>query len=508
MFTSHVSKLRPNKIQSSKMEDWLDSLRFVWNWMLTDRELAYHASFIQGSYCILKWKSECSPLTCSPSKGSQFGYPWKDNGGISKRKQDEDGKPKKVSPRRSALETQITYLPELKSSYAFLKKINSTVLQQIVKRLNDAFDGFFNKGKGYPRFKNRSNFRSFQYATGVAVDGNKIYLPGLGWMRFYKSRDIPDGFDIKTVTIRRKLDGWYVSLRLENKSVPDFPILPDTEVRTATGLDMGLGKLVYLSDGSVIDNPRFATSPQAKRTFKIRQRRVSRKKKGSKNRKKEAKKVGKLHQQIADKRNAYQWSVANKIVSKADATIIEDLNIAGMRRRAKPKQDDNGNYIKNGQSAKRGLNRSMSDAAWGELISKLEYTAAKQGKRVYKVNPKHTSQQCSVCSHIDASNRNGEKFVCTNCGHVDDANLQAARNVKYRGVDVYSLVLKTKPKFNVRVDCPEPRQLMLFETPTPELTGDKRRKQPSRNGKRVVPGNLNVSVQLTLWDISANAFLG
>ena len=502
MFNSYVFKLRSNEIQSSKMHDWLNSLRFVWNWMLTDRELAYHASFVQGDYCILKWKSECSPLTCSPSKGSQFGYPWKDNGGVSKRKQDDDGKPYKVNPRRSAVETQITYLPELKRFYSFLKKVDSTVLQQTVRRLNDAFDGFFNKGKKYPRYKNRSSFRSFQYATGAVLDGSKIYLPSVGWMRFYKSRDITEGFDIKTVTIGQKFDGWYVSLRLENKSVPDFPAILDTEVRTATGLDMGLGKLVYLSDGSVIDNPRFATSPQAKRTLKIRQRRVSRKKKGSKNRKKEAKKVGKLHQQIADKRNAYQWRVANKIVKKADATIIEDLNIAGMRRRAKPKLDDNGNYIKNGQAAKRGLNRSMSDAAWGELISKLEYTAAKWGKRVYRVNPKHTSQQCSICGHIDASNRNGEKFVCTNCGHVDDANLQAACNVKRRGVDVYGLILKTKPKTKVRRDSAEPRQLTLFETPTLELTRVKRRHPAARKSKQRQPGNLMVQLSLFHQDIS------
>lgn len=484
------------------MDEWLNSLRFLWNWLLVDRELAYHASFIQGDYCILKWKSECCPLTCSPSKGSNFGYPWKDNGGISKRKKDENGNPKKVNPRRSALETQTTYLPELKKQYPFLLNIYSTVLQQLVQRLDDAFNGFFNLGKGYPKFKNRSNFRSFQYAPGgVEVKGSKIYLPGLGWVRFHKSREIPPQCTVKTVTIRRKADGWYVSLRLEDKLVPAFPVKTDSEINTAVGLDMGLGKLIYVSDGSAIENPRFATSKKAKRTLKIRSRRVSRKKKGSKNKRKSAQRLARLHKKITDKREAFQWKAANKIAVKADAIFIEDLNIAGMKRRAKPKQDENDNYIKNRQSAKRGLNRSMSDASWGDLISKIEYTAAKSGKATFKINPRHTSQQCSVCNHIDRSNRNGEKFACVNCGHIDDANFQAARNIKRRGVEELRLAIKQIRKQKVRGDSPEPKQLNLFETPTSELTGGQRRKQSSRKGKRAVPGNLGLQLNLFNQDI-------
>lgn len=267
---------------------------------------------------------------------------------------------------------------------------------------------------------------------------------------------------------------------------------------------MGLGKLVYVSDGSAIDNPRFATSKKAKRTLKIRSRRVSRKKKGSRKKRKAAQKLARFHKSVADKREAFQWKVANKIAKKADAIFIEDLNIAGMKRRAKPKQDENGNYVKNGQSRKVGLNRSISDAAWGDLISKIEYTvrrvptvwfppygssetrrAAKSGKATFKINPKHTSQQCSVCNHIDRSNRNGEKFVCVNCSHIDDANFQAARNIKRRGVEEHQLVIKQIRKQKmVRRDSSEPKQLNLFETPTSESTGGQRKKPGARKSKR------------------------
>ena len=103
-------------------------------------------------------------------------------------------------------------------------------------------------------------------------------------MRFYNSRSIPEGFQVKTVTVGQKADGWFVSVRIEDKTVPDFPVIPHSEITSITGCDMGLTKLVYLSNGSAIDNPRFATNKKTKRLMKIRQRRISRKQKGSKNR--------------------------------------------------------------------------------------------------------------------------------------------------------------------------------------------------------------------------------
>ncbi|WP_414585134.1 RNA-guided endonuclease InsQ/TnpB family protein [Scytonema sp. PCC 10023] len=238
---------------------------------------------------------------------------------------------------------------------------------------------------------------------------------------------------------------------------------------------MGLTKLVHCSDGSDFDNPRPSTSKKGKRTLKIRQRRLSRKNIGSANRKKEAQKVARLHKKYADKRTAYQWLVASKIVRKADAISVEDLNIKGMKARCKPKPDDvkQGRFLKNGQSAKRGLNRSISDASWATLIEKIQYAAAKLGKSFFKVDPKNTSRTCSKCGVVDALSRFGEKFVCTSCGYEAHADKQAAINIKTRAVQQNGLVIKRMIK--VRRDSAEPKQLTLFETPNPELTGIKRR---------------------------------
>lgn len=154
-----------------------------------------------------------------------------------------------------------------------------------------------------------------------------------------------------------------------------------------------------------------------------------------------------------------------------------------------------GRFLANGQSAKRGLNRSIADASWSELISKIEYMAAKSGKVVFRVNPRHSSQECFHCHHVDPSNRDGEIFLCTRCGHIDDANLQAARTIKFRAIEQNNLVIKVIKK--VRRDSPEPKQLSLFETPTPQLIGAKR-KHPGalKKSKRREPGNLGEQLDL------------
>jgi putative transposase len=426
------------------MDGWLDMLRSTYNWSLADRIAQYNQQFIQGDYCDIRTKVEACPLTCFVSKNGASGEPWKDV------KTDKNGNIK--NPRRSAGDIQITALPYLKKARPWFAEIDSTVLQQNVKRLDTAYKNFF-EGRGFPKFKNRSNFTSFTYQMGVKAQGNKIYLPKLGWMRFFNSRSIPTGFTIKAATLRKRQDGWYVSIRIEDKTIPDHVKKPLNEVKASTplgfnpersrrvnsilGCDLGITKLVHFSDRYQIDNPRFSTNKKARRTLKIRQRRINRKVKGSKNRKKAANKVGRFHKKITDKRTAYQWSVANTIVSrKVDAIALEDLNVSGMLRRCKVKTDKKtGRFLKNGQSRKKGLNRSISDASWSDLILKIEYLAVKQGKVVIKINPKYSSQECRNCGHTDKSNRDGEKFICTECGYHEHADIGAAKTIRDRGLE-------------------------------------------------------------------------
>ncbi|NEO97677.1 MAG: transposase [Symploca sp. SIO2E9] len=481
MILSYVYKLRPSGSQSAKMDLWLNMLRSHYNWCLSDRIQTYHQQFLQGDYCHLRSKAEACPLTCCVVKNGATGNPWQNSG-----------------KKRNAGTIQDAALVELKAARPWYKSIDSDVLQRNLARLNIAYQNFFN-GRGFPAFKNRSNFRSFEYKPkGVKLMGNKVYLPKIGWMRFFNSRSIPDGFAAKSVTIRKKTDGWFMSVRLEDQSVPKLLALPISKIKTAIGLDLGLSKLVHCSDGSDIANPRFATNKTTKRLLKIRQRRLSRTKRGSRNRKKQAVRIASLHGQIANRRNAYQWFVAHKVVKKADAVVVEDLNIRGMSKRCQPKPEaGTGRFLPNGAAAKRGLNRSILDASWGNLIAKIEYVAEKSRKVLLKVNPRHTSVTCSACGFVDKTSRVRERFICSNCGHFDHADKQAARNIKHKAVVEYGLNL-----IKVRRDSAKPKQLELFETPSAELTAPQRRQSDALLGNRRVPGNLGRQLNLFSQDIS------
>ncbi len=470
--------------------------RANYNYNLADRETTYRTRFAMGEYCDLRSYSAACPLTCPISPNSATS----DTGEVYKTSK------KGQSKRKTAEEIQITNLPVLKKVRPWYKDVDSTVLQQNVKRLDVAYKNFF-AGRGFPKYKNRSNFKSLTFATGVKITGNSIYFPKLGWIGFHNSRSIPDGFRIKSATVRLKADGLYVSVKVDDPSVPNFPVKKNEEVRTVVGLDMGITKLVHCSDGSQFDNPKHSTNKRTRKLLKVRQRRLARKKKGSKNRKKAGKRIGRLHHKITDKREAFQWQLANKLTKKADAVVVEDLNISGMKKRCKPKEDvsNKGRFLSNGQSRKKGLNRSISDASWYSLTQKIEYLAAKQGKVFKKVNPRHTSQKCPSCGHIDKANRNKEKFVCGNCGYLAHADLNAACNIKQRGIDEYCFPVACKVKIRmVPKDFREPEQLCLFKMPISETTGVRRRVAGTRSfscerkSKRRVPGN--PAKQLSLFE--------
>ena len=297
-----------------------------------------------------------------------------------------------------------------------------------------AFDNFF-KGKGYPRYKNRSKFRSFCYPPGqVKVNDNAVYLPRVGWMGYFNSRPIPEGFKVKTVTVRRKADGWYISLRLEDKTIPDVPKIEISQVKTALAGDLGIKKLISLSDDSIIPNPKFFQRYERRKA--IRQRRASRKKKGSKNRAKAYQYLAKIDQKIVNERSDYHWKIANQLCRKAEVLVFENLKIKNLLKKCQPKQDEDGKYLKNGREAKKALSRLIADCAWGKLKLKIKSVAEKLGLYFVEVDPKNSSRQCSKCGYIDKNNRKGERFLCLNnsCNHLEDSDIQAAKNLLNKGL--------------------------------------------------------------------------
>lgn len=447
-------KLQPNKTQQEMMSEWLVTLRKHRNYCLAERKRGYEGNnldsseiveYSYGAYCDIESRIEYGaycPLACSVVKHGvlpdsisleqsiKFSKPNRETGEIKISWDSVGG----VQSKRTT---------QLRSESYFYSRINSDVLQGNLAKLDVAYAGFFKHQRGFPAFRQVSNFNSFQYKPGqckFTVNDSSpknrfyshVYLPGIGVMRYLDNQEwsISSDAEIRTVTVKKLADGWYISVLLNTADI--LPEIADIEtVESAVGIDLGINRLVALSDGSFVENPRHSTNKRIRRRLRIRQRRISRKVKGSSNRRKGGIEVAKLHKKIADKRNDTNWKAANKVVRAADAVIREDLNIKGMKSRCKPKRVS-GRFMPNGQSAKRGLNRSISDASWGDLTQKIEWVAAKSGKPVLAVNPKYTSQECSSCGHVSKDNRDGEKFICQGCGHIDHADTQASRTILKR----------------------------------------------------------------------------
>jgi len=389
--TAYKFKLQPNKKQVELLEDWQQKVGYIQNRSLGDRIATYSNTFVQGDYCDLysrrfvcsaylycdlETQVLVSPLHCSVSKSASLGYPWKtDNPKLRRAKPDKDGRIKPFNPKRSAVELHSSWLTEFKKTHPEYSTVNADVLQQSLRHIDSAFNKFFTSGAGFPNFKQHSRV-GFEFKPGtVRINKNYITFPTLGTMRFFESREIPPGWEIRTVTVSRDIDCWYVAVLLRDETVPDVPLKPLSECKTIQGADVGIKKLVALSDGLIIENPQFLKL--AARRIEIRQRRVSRKTKGSNNRKKAAKRLARTHQKVRRKREDHQWKAAKKMAGNADITAFENLNIKGMKSRCKPRVDPvSGRYIKNGQAAKSALNKAISDAAWYSLRQKTLHQAA------------------------------------------------------------------------------------------------------------------------------------
>jgi putative transposase len=244
------------------------------------------------------------------------------------------------------------------------------------------------------------------------------------------------------------LQGWYVNLRLDDPTIPEFN--PDSIVPTwdnSLGLDAVLYENDYLatSDGKKLPSLKSFRKSEAK-LAKVSQRKTN-KKKGSKARRKLAKKESREHQRIARARKDHAWKTAHKLLRTGKEVFFhEKLNLKGLSRKNKPVQDDTGKYLPNGQSAKSGLNKSWVDAAFGQFFSIFNYIAEKAGVAVIEVNPAYTSQL--LCYR--------DEFVFTDCSIrkywdeieqvLVDRDISAAINIKRVGLDEFPTIKRRQGK--------------------------------------------------------------
>ena len=309
--------------------------------------------------------------------------------------------------------------------YGFLAQANAQALQQKLRDLDRAFSDAFNPtqpGKHLPRFKKKGVGDSFRFPQGVQVDGRRVYLPKIGWVSFFKSRDIIG--EIKQATVTHEADGWYISIQTEAE-IPE----PKMHAGTAIGLDRGIVVFAATSEGEIIEplNPGARLQQRLARL----QRQLARQVKGSHNRAKTKAKIARLHQRIRRQREDFLHKVSTRWSKSHALIVLEDLRIGNMTRSAKGTVENPGSHV----SQKSGLNRAILDQGWGEFGRMLGYKMAERGGRLLLVPPQHSSQECSECGHVAPENRpTRDLFRCVVCGHTEHADLNAAKVLLRRGL--------------------------------------------------------------------------
>ena len=389
MKTSYQYRLRPTKQQVIQLERWLDMLRCQYNYLLADRFRWY-----EENRCSI---NSCSILVCHlPELRNNPNY-----------------------------NSQQDSLPQLKAYRPWYKELHSQVLQNAAKRVELAFDRFLKgdcngKRSGRPRFKGANQYKTFTYpkVKSDCIDNGFIILPKFGKVRLVQHRAIPDGFKIKTCSITKKADGFYVTLSLEDETVPT--VKPDFNPDSITGIDVGLKEFLTSSENEVVAIPQYYR--KAQKRLRVIQKRVSRRKKGSSKRKKAVAQLGRQHKKVTDKRKDFHFKTANNLLKKYDVIAVEDLNVKGLARTR--------------------LAKSILDAGWSNFLSILTNKAENAGLLVIPVKASGTSQDCSSCGVKVPKKLHIRWHECPNCGCSLDRDHNAAINIKNRAVG--HSVLKAK----------------------------------------------------------------
>ncbi len=299
-------------------------------------------------------------------------------------------------------------------------KLNSMARQASAERALFAIQRFFANckaktpgKKGYPKFK--KNTRSVEYKTsGWLLSADKRCLTfkdgfAAGKFKLVGSRDLhfyaPD--EIKRIRVVRRADGYYAQLCINVERKEE--LIPTGK---AIGIDVGLNHFYTDSDSETIANPRHLR--KSEKALKRLQKRVSRKKKSSGNRKKAINKLGRKHLKVSRQRKDFVIKTALCAVKSSDFVAYEDLQVRNM--------------VKNHKLAK-----SISDAAWSQFAQWLEYFGNVYGKTVIAVPPQYTSQDCSSCGNTVKKTLSTRTHIC-DCGATLDRDYNAARNILVKGL--------------------------------------------------------------------------
>jgi putative transposase len=288
---------------------------------------------------------------------------------------------------------------------------NFSACQDVLRRVDKTFAAFFRRTKaglkgGYPRFKSRQRFDSYtfpSYGDGCRLAGNRLYLQGVGHIKVKLHRPV-DGV-IKTITIKRECGKWFACFNVEVQTTP----LPDSA--NSTGIDLGLMAFATLADGTEIPNPRYAQRAQAR--VRVAQRRIARRKRGSKHYREAVLLFQKAHAKIKRQRADFHHKTARKLVNTYGIIAIERLNVTALARSM--------------------LAKPINDAAWGGFLDILAQKAAEAGRTLIAVDPSGTSQTCLCGAPVPKLLRQ-RVHQCSSCGLVAARDHVSAQLILRQGL--------------------------------------------------------------------------
>lgn len=365
MFKSYRFRLLPNKQQTELLNKWEGHSRWLWNHFLDleQKEYAANKKFI--------WRYDL-----------------------------------------------INLIPELKKQYDWLKESPSQSLQQIGTSMDTALKGL-KSGKKFPKFK-KKNVRNGQILIQnsplqIKTSKSHISLPKIGQVKWKQHRELPNG-RIKSASITRDVDKWFVSVLVE---IPDAVKLPvDPSTCQSIGIDLGIKHFVVDSNGKKIDSPKFLQKKAAR--LKRYQRQVSRKQKGSNNRNRARIKLARWHLGIRNTRKDWLHKLSNEIVNTNDIVCVEDLKTKELMTRKSTKS----------------LNRQISDQGWAMFLNMLRYKCEHRGKTFTQINQfKPSSKTCNHCGYkMGAMGLKIRDWICPQCGAEHDRDVNAAQNILWWGL--------------------------------------------------------------------------
>lgn len=302
------------------------------------------------------------------------------------------------------------------------QNVHSHVFQGLAKRAEEAFHGFFRRVKagekaGYPRYKSADRFHSIafqQFGTGVAIDGRRVRISGVGRVRVRWHREM-EGI-AKTAEIIHKAGQWWVVFTCE---VPDKPELPKTG--QVIGLDLGVAALFTTSDGDKVDHPKFYRKSQKR--LRVLNRALARKQKGGKNRRKAKRRLQRHYNHVKNQRLDYAHKLSYTLVKHYDLIAFEELKVKNMVRN-------------------KHLSKSILDAGWSIFTKLLTNKAVDAGRQVMFVNPAYTSKTCSNCGVLFEDLTLADRWVECSCGLSIDRDHNAAINILNKALHLWDAEVK------------------------------------------------------------------